>query len=338
MKYILTLLLTFGMFAAQAQELDCKIRIQAPNLQLVDPAIFKTLEADIYEFMNTRDWTEGDAFSDEERVECNINIAILEEISQTSFKGELTIQASRPVYNSTYESVIFLHNDKDFDFEYAQYQPLNFNINAYNGELTSVLAFYAYMILGFDYDSYAPEGGSPWFVQARQIVQNANDQGRKGWKAFDGTRNRYWMIENQLDPKFSGLRAAYYDYHRKGLDVMHKDADLGRAQILSSLQKVEKVSKNNPNSMGITVFSNTKSDEIFDIFNYFRVPNGEKTKVGTMMVRVDPANAQRFLSLGKTTSNSGGRNMGSQTVPRPGSGGSSLPSKSGKTMNSRGGR
>lgn len=330
MKYIIIILLFISSFSIKAQELNCKIRIQAPNLQLVDPAIFKTLEADIYEFMNSRDWTEGDAFSDGERIECNINIAIIEEISQTRFKGELTIQASRPVYNSTYESVIFFHNDKDFEFEYAQYQPLNFNVNAYNSELTSVMAFYAYIILGFDYDSFSAEGGTPWFVQARQIVQNATDSGRKGWKAFDGTRNRYWLIENQLDPKFRALRSAYFEYHRKGFDVMHEDADLGRAQILKALQKVEKTSKNNPNSMAIAVFSNTKSDEIFDVFNYFRVPNGEKMKVGTMMVRVDPANAQRFLSLGKSSSNPGGRNFGNgNSVPRGGSTPNSL--KSGKT-------
>lgn len=326
MKYLFTFLLFLGSIVTQAQELNCTVRVQAPQLQLVDPAVFKTMEAELYEFMNTRDWTEGDAFSDDERINCNINIAIVEEISQTRFKAELTIQASRPVYNSTYESVTFFHNDKDFEFEYAQFQPFNFNVNAYNSELTSVLGFYAYIILGFDYDSFEKEGGTKWFVQARQIVQNATDQGRKGWKAFDGTRNRYWMIENQLDPKFSGLRSAFYEYHRKGLDEMHADAELGRAQILRALQKVETVSKSNANSMAITVFSNTKSDEIYDIFNYFRIPNSEKMKVGTMMVRVDPANAQRFLSLGKTTNAPGGRNTvptmnnnnssGSMTSPR----------------------
>ncbi len=329
MKKILSIFILLFCFKANAQELNCIVRVQAPQLQLVDPAIFKTLEADMYEFMNTRDWTEGDEFDDEEKIDCNINIAIVEEISQTRFKAEITIQASRPVYNSTYESVTFFHKDNDFEFEYAQFQPLNFNVNAYNGELTSVLAFYAFMVLGYDYDTFSKNGGDQWFNQARQIVQNATDSGRKGWKAFDGTRNRYWMIENQLDPKFSAMRTAFFDYHRKGLDKMHEDPELGRAQILLALQKVEKVSKANPNSMAITVFSNTKSDEIYDIFNYFRVPSSEKTKVGTMMVRVDPANAQRFLALGRATSRPGGRttpgSIGRDTSPRGGSNNMSNP-------------
>lgn len=311
MKYIFSLLFSALIVCnVSAQELNCSVRVQHPQVQNVDPAVFKTLETSIYEFMNQRSWTE-DEFSEEERIECTFNLTITEDLSPTRFKAEVIIQASRPVFNSGYKTVIFEHKDKDWEFDYAQYEPLAFNRNSYTGELTQLLGFYAYAILAFDYDSYSLEGGTPYFNIAREVVLNAADGGKKGWGAFDSRRNRYWIVDNFLDPRFAALRECHYNYHIKGLDMMHEDAANGRKNILMSLEKVGQTSKSNPNSMAVTVFSNTKSDEIYEIFNFKQVPPAEKSKVGNTMVRVDPSNAQKFLTLGRSS----GRNS---TVPSKG--------------------
>jgi len=311
MKYIFSLLLVvFGFSQVVAQELNCNVRVQHPQVQNVDPAVFKTLETSIYEFMNQRTWTE-DEFSEEERIECTFNLTIVEDLSPTRFKAEVIIQASRPVYNSSYKTVIFEHKDKDWEFDYAQFEPLNFNRNSYSTELTQLLAFYAYTIIAYDYDSYSFEGGTPYFNIAREVVLNAADGGKSGWGAFDSRRNRYWIIDNILDPRFAPLRDCFYKYHIEGLDMMNEDAAKGRKNILTGLEKVGQTSKSNPNSMAVTVFSNTKSDEIYEIFNFMQVPPAEKSKVGNTMVRVDPSNAQKFLSLGRSS----GR---SSTIPTKG--------------------
>lgn len=317
------LLLAFGIFLAPslaAQEFDCTVRVQAPQLQQADPAVIQTLESSVFEFMNNRNWTD-DRFAEEERIECNINITITEDVTPTRFKAEATIQSSRPVLNSTYNTVTFRHLDKEWDFEYAAFEPLNFNDISYSSELTALLGYYAYLMLGYDYDSFAPSGGTPWFVRARQVVQLAGEGGRNGWKAFDGTRNRYWIVDNVLNPRFNDMRSAFYDYHRNGLDQMHKDIAEARTDMIGTLQTVGNVAKANPNTMGVVVFSNTKSDEIFSIFSHEQVPPSSKTAVGNTMVRLDPANAQRFLSMGKSGSGRGSAttspsNRPNNTVPR----------------------
>ena len=165
--------------------------------------------------MNTRKWSE-DVFKPEERIDCQILITITEEVSSGKFRAQTSIVSRRPVFGSDYNSTLLNFQDKDFEFQYGEYQPLDYNENQYTTNLTSMLAYYAYIIIGLDYDTFSPKGGDPYFVKAQAIVNQAGNSDSKGWKAYDGTRSRYWFVSNLLDPKFSAMRDAVYQYHRQG--------------------------------------------------------------------------------------------------------------------------
>ena len=199
----------FGGSALQAQELQCGVNVSAPQLRVADPKIFKTLETAIYEFMNNRTWT-GDKFKAEEKIRCEINITITDELSIDRFRAQVAIQSSRPLYNSDYQTVTFNWVDKDWEFSYVEYQPLEFNENIVLNNLTSMLAYYAYIIIGLDYDSFALNGGTTYLQKAQKIVNNSQNACEKGWKPYDGIRNRYWLTDNLMNPRFAGYREAFY--------------------------------------------------------------------------------------------------------------------------------
>lgn len=293
---ILIFLIAIGSLCAQ--ELRTTVNINTPKLQNADPRVFETLKQSMEQFFNNTRWTEDD-FEPEERIELQIQMTITVEESDTRFKADLLLQSSRPIYNSNVNTVIFTHVDRDVRFEYQQYQPLIFSQNAYNDNLTSILSFYAYIVLGMDYDTFSPLGGEPFYEIAQEILQtvpaSAAAQNR-GWRSRDGNRNRYWLIENLLNPRIRPLRQVMYDYHRKGLDLMYKDPEAGRAAIAESLPLLDNVMRNYPNAMMLQVFANAKRDEIIEIFK-----NGEqqeKTKVKNTMIRIDPANAAAYQRVG----------------------------------------
>ncbi len=280
-----------------AQELNVTVRINTPKLQLTDPAVFETLEQTIRDFMNNQRWTD-DVYAEEERIKVDIVMTISEERSATSFKAELAIQAGRPVYGSTYETPLLSHLDKDVTFTYEQFQPLEFSQNSFNDNLSSILSFYAYLIIGLDGDSFAPFGGEPWFQKAYDIL-NAVPPGvaasNPGWRSLDGNRNRYWIIENLLNPRMRPFRQAWYDYHRLGLDIMHQDPVAGRNVILQALQAIADAARSYPNAMIIQMFANAKSNEIVEIFK--PASPAEKVTLRQAMTRIDPANAAKYRNL-----------------------------------------
>ncbi len=280
-----------------AQELNVTVRINTPKLQLTDPAVFETLEQTIRDFMNNQRWTD-DVYAEEERIKVDIVMTISEERSATSFKAELAIQAGRPVYGSTYETPLLSHLDKDVTFTYEQFQPLEFSQNSFNDNLSSILSFYAYLIIGLDGDSFAPFGGEPWFQKAYDIL-NAVPPGvaasNPGWRSLDGNRNRYWIIENLLNPRMRPFRQAWYDYHRLGLDIMHQDPVAGRNVILQALQAIADAARSYPNAMIIQMFANAKSNEIVEIFK--PASPAEKVTLRQAMTRSDPANAAKYRNL-----------------------------------------
>jgi len=302
-----------------AQELNCNVRVQTAQVQAVDPAIFENLETDIFEFMNNRRWTK-DEYSEEEKIVCNINLNIVEDISSTRFRAELKISASRPVYNSAYTTQIFRHQDNEMEFIYAPFTPLEYDENAFLSNLTHVLAFYANIILAMDYDSFAKEGGTPYLTKAKQLVDLAQNSGFPGWvtkKIVE--RNRYRLIDDLLNNRFIGIRHAFYDYHRLGLDVMFDDTNAGRLKIIEALEQVGDANKNNPNTMLPRVFSNTKSEEVIDIFKDASVSGREKAQVLSILAKLDPA-ASRKLSTQSAASrqNANGRsnsNLNPTRVP-----------------------
>ena len=295
------ILLSIGglFFAAllMGQELNVNLTINTPKLQTADPAVFKNLESALNDFFGSTKWTE-DYYEPEERINVTIAMTITEELSQRDFNAELTIQASRPVFGSDYESVIFSTVDKAVQLSYEQFQPIQYTSNSFNDNLTSVLSFYSYIILGLDADSFSPLGGQEHF-QTAQAIMNLVPQdvaGRvKGWRSVDGNRNRYWLVENLLTPRVQPMRQALYDYHRLGLDKMHEDDALGRVLVIDALEKIAEVDRNYPNSMIIQVFSTSKSQEILSIFAQ-GTPE-QKTKATDIMTRLDPSNARTFRAI-----------------------------------------
>ncbi len=291
---IASLLLTFGL---HAQELNASVKINIQKLQTVDPKVFQTLEQTLREFLNSQKWTD-DVYEPFERINCNVLFTIQEERSPTEFKAELAIQASRPIYNSSEETVLFNHIDRDVTFFYEQFQPLIFSRNTFNDNLSHVLAFYAYIIIGMDYDSFSPFGGERYFQTAQEILNTVPQNvaaNNPGWRSLENNRNRFWIIENILSPRVRPYRQAMYDYHRQGLDIMADNVAKGREVIVTALEKIAEVNQAYPNAIIVQMFNNTKSQEIIEIFK--RGTLQEQDKVIQLMSRVDPANASRYRAV-----------------------------------------
>lgn len=284
-----------------AQELKCNVTVNGQRINGVDPAVFVTMQNQIMEFMNNRAWT-TDQFTTEERVECSFFINLQESPAQDVFKASVTIQSSRPVFNSTYNSPILNYIDNSWIFTYAQNQPLEFNVTQYNNNLTSLLGFYAYVILGLDYESMAKGGGAKWFNFAEQIMNNVptNAPDANGWRPPDGqvNRNRYWLINNLQASKYDPFKAAIYEYHYTGMDNFYDKPALARQNILNSLNNIDKVAKDNPNGILLAVFFQAKADELVNLFSGAEMDI--KTKAVTILRRIDPSNASKYDKIIKS--------------------------------------
>lgn len=297
MKKMLFLFFALATVGVQAQELTFSVKINTLKLQTVDPKVFATLEQAVAEFLNNQKWTE-DVFETKERINCNLVLTIQEELSPTSFKADLAIQASRPVYGSTYETRMLNHLDKEVTFSYEQFQPLIYSKNVFNDNLSSILAFYVYIILGMDYDSFSLFGGDEHYQTAQEILNTVPQNvasSAAGWRSVEGNRNRYWIMENILSPRVRPLRQGLYEYHRQGLDMMANDVNTGRAILLQALEEVDKVNQSYPNSMIVQMFSNAKSDEIVEIFK--RGTRQEQDRVVQIMTKVDATNASKYRNI-----------------------------------------
>ena len=303
MKKIFPLAILFALLsvsALQAQELDFKVAVNASKLKarIADPKVFESLEQSIQEFLNNTKWT-GDVFETEERIRGNVIININEERSATQFSAEMSIQATRPVHGSDYETPLVTLQDNNIWFDYEQFQPFIFSENNYNDHITSLLGFYVYLILGMDYDSFSPLGGDIYFQKAQDIVTNippaVASVEPQGWRSIDGNRNRYWLSENMLSPRIRPFRQAMYDYHRQGLDIMSTDVGSGRAMISEALETLSKVNRAYPNAMIMQTFSDTKTSEITEIFKGASLQ--EKNKMIQVMTRVDGARASKYREV-----------------------------------------
>jgi hypothetical protein len=281
----------------RAQELNCSVQVNSDQIQTSDKKVFETLQTSIFEFMNNRRWT-NDQYLNQERIECSILINITERISSDQFKATIQIQSRRPVYKASYNTPIFNFLDNDFEFRYVEFQPLEFNETQFTTNLTSVLAYYAYVVIGMDYDSFSLEGGSPYFQKAQLVVNNAQSSSEKGWKAYENVRNRYWITENLLNPSFRPLRAAYYKYHRQGFDLMTENKDNARAAITESIEMLRKVQADKPGSVLMQLFFVAKSEEIVSV--YTQAFPDEKNKVVNALNQIDPANANKYAEILKS--------------------------------------
>lgn len=287
--------LALGSFA---QELQARLTVNASQISSqTDKKIFQSLQAALNTFLNNRKWTE-DAFQVNEKINCNFLLTITQ-ADNNVFTGTLTVQAARPVYNSTYVTPLINFQDEAVTFRYVEYQPIEFNENRVAGNdglasnLSASLAFYVYIILGLDYDSFSLRGGDPFFQKAQNIVSNAPD-GRDiaGWRAFDGQRNRYWLMENLTNNKYAVIHEAMYNYYRLGMDQMYEKEPEARAAILNSITQFNTLNNDQQNSMVIPFFFQGRTNEIVRIFK--KAPPEEKQKVQEMMSKLDISNANIY--------------------------------------------
>lgn len=284
---------------AGAQELNAKVTVVASRVGTsVNRKTFTTLQTALNNFMNNRKWS-ADAFAPNERIDCNFLLNLEEGSEPNVYSASLTIQAARPVFNSSYQSPIINFKDDNVGFKYAEFQQLEFNENRVTGNdalvsnLTAVFAYYANMILAFDYGSFAPKAGNPYFLKAQNIVNNAPDgRGISGWKAFDGLRNRYWLVENILNARYTAMQDAYYNYYRLGMDKFYDDPNLARTEILSVLAAIDKFNSDNPNTMINQFFFQGKANELISIF--VKALPQDKARALELLPRIDVSNAGKY--------------------------------------------
>ncbi len=281
-----------------SQELNCNVQISAQKIQGSNRQVFESMQRDIYEFMNNTVWT-NHVFSYAERVDCNILINLTDQLSADEFKGTIQIQLRRPVFNTTYNSTMLNFIDNNFQFRYVEFQPLEFDPNSYRSSLVSVLAYYTYVILGFDYDSFSFEGGTEFFQIAEKIVTNAQNASEPGWKPYDGSRNknRYWLVKNILDKEYEGVRRFIYEYDIHGLDKMESKITEARASIVESLKLIQEVyrAKPDPYMYLIQIILESKADELINIFSD-AFPE-EKSRVMQIMTEIDPGNKTKYEKI-----------------------------------------
>jgi len=283
----------------RAQEFKANVTVLANRISSqVDHRIFQTLQQAIYEFVNNKKWT-NETFQQNEKISCSFLLNLSGSPDNNVYQGSLTVQAARPVFNSSYQSPLVNFMDEAVTFRYVQYQALDFNESRVQGSepltanLTATFAYYIYMILGLNFDSYSLRGGDPYFQKALNIVSNAPEGNNiTGWKPFDGTRNRYWLNENVTNARYTPLHDAMYDYYRQGLDQMYDKENDARTSILNTLNMLNTVNTENPNLMFIQFFFQGKSNEISSVFK--RGNPDEKSRALDFLTRLDVANINRY--------------------------------------------
>ena len=299
---IAAVLLVLAAGNARSQELYCNVQVSAQKIQGSNREVFQNMQRDIYEFMNSMVWTDN-IFSFSERIECNLLISLDDQLSADEFRGTIQVQLSRPVYNTTYESTVLNFVDNNFQFRYVEFQPLEFNPNSHTSNLVSVLAYYAYLLIGVDFDTYAQGGGTPYFQVAEKIVTNAQNAPEQGWKPYDGSRNRnrYWLVKNILDNEYAGVRQFLYLYHLRGLDRMESDMTQARTEIYESLRRLQEVHRRRPDPFMyyMTIILDAKADEIVNIFSQ-GFPE-EKNRVVQILNEIDPANENKYQKILSST-------------------------------------
>jgi hypothetical protein len=277
-----------------AQELNCTVKVLSPAIQGTERSVFETLETAVKEFMNNTRWT-NDNYKQDEKIECNITINVTKRISVDEFEANIIVQSRRPVYKSSYNTNLINYQDNDFTFKYTPFQPFEFNENTFINNLTSTLGYYAFIFIGLDYDTFSPEGGTPYYQKAQTIVNNAQNAPDKGWKAFEGSKNRYWLAENLANANFKGVRSCLYNYHRMGLDMMTNDVELARKNIADALEGLLKVHNMQMGSFLMQVFFLAKADEVVNIFS-IATPE-VKTKLVPILNTIDPGNVTKYEKL-----------------------------------------
>jgi hypothetical protein len=297
-KYYLIIILICIPGFAKSQELNCNVQVSAQMIQGSNREIFVNMQRDLYEFINNTVWT-NHLFSYAERIDCNMLINLTEQISGDEFKGTIQIQLRRPAFNTTYNSTMLNFVDNNFQFKYVEFQTLEFDPSAHRANLISVLAYYVYIILGVDYDSFSLLGGTEFFQMAEKIVTNAQNAPESGWKPYDGSRNRnrYWLVKNILNKEYEGIRQFLYEYDIIGLDRLESRVSEARNSMAESLKLIQEVFRKKPDPFMyfLQIIIDSKSEEIINIF-MGAFPE-ERSRVVQIMTEIDPANKSKYEKI-----------------------------------------
>lgn len=288
---------------AQSQELLASVSVTTPRIQGTNRTIYTAMQKSLYDFLTNTSWTNR-VYAPEERIECNFLINITEEVNAGEFKATLQIQAKRPVYGSSYNTILLNYMDNDIQFRYNEFDKLEYDPHVRVSNLISIMAFYAYLIIGMDDDSFELKGGTPWFKMAEKIVLDSQSEPTSGWKPYDNNshKNRYWIIENLLNSKYGNVRSAQYKYNRLGLDRMSERMNEGREQVYQALLDVQRVYREKPDPylLLLRLFFDTKADEIVNIFS--QAPAMDRTKIYQLLTEVDMANESKYKKLKEESS------------------------------------
>lgn len=297
-RLILPLLLV-AVLSASAQEFRCMVQVNYQKLMTTtqqfstgDTRVYESMKQALEEFINSRKWTTLE-LEQQEKIDCSISLILTEQSSPTDFKGQIQIQLRRPVYNSTYTSGLFNYLESaDFAFTYNESQPLEWDPNSFYGNLSSTLAYYAYIMLGIYLDSFAPMGGTAFFDMASTIAQTAQTSSYKGWRSTDSQKARYWFSENHTNSAYESLHNIYYLYHRQGLDMMTRDQQLARGNILQAMEEVQRLHHDHPGVLSEQQFVAMKIDELVSIFT--PAPPEEQARLYRVIQEVSPVNISKL--------------------------------------------
>lgn len=288
--------LTLASLFAHAQELSTRVQILAPTINNANRRSLDVLQNTIRDFMNNNKWT-AETYLPQERIECNLVINITAWDGNANYTAEAQIQSSRPVYGSSYSTTLLNMSDKDFSFNFTEGQALDFSEQNFLSNLSSLLGFYAYTIIGLDKDSFVKQGGTPYYQKALNLVNVAQTAGAKGWRPVDGLRNRYWLNENLLSNSFKGLRTFIYEYHLNGLDKLQENASAGTKNILSSLSDLKQTDQQKLGSIFPNVYFAAKAEEITNVLSLANPQ--DKMKAYNLLIEIDPPNSGKYDGLTK---------------------------------------
>lgn len=301
-RSLVIIIFVFCSVLSKAQEIQARLTVLTNKVSTqVDKKVFQTLQNTLMNFLNNRRWT-NDAFQTSEKIQCNFLLNIDQDLGNNTFKGKLTVQAARPVYNTNYDSPIMNFLDDNIVFRYVEFQPIEFNENRIQGNdplsanITAVLAYYVNLILGLDYDSFSLRGGDPYFQKAWNIVNNAPEsRDITGWKSFESIRNRYWLAENFNNNRFALIHDALYSYYRTGMDIFFENEDAGRTGIQNCLNFLNTINNENPNSMFLQFFFQGKSTELVKVFS--KANADQKTRARDILTKLDITNGAAYKEL-----------------------------------------
>lgn len=291
MKRIATLFFIALNLMLSAQEFNITVSINSQQLEGTDQRVFQNLQTAISEFLNQKNWTTYQ-YKPQERIEGTMMITLTERIASDEFRGRVNLILRRPVFRTNYNSILFNWVDRDFHIKYVDQQPLEFSDGSHTNNLTSLLAFYAYLFLGLDGDSFAKFGGTPYYEKAMAVVTAAQNAPERGWKAFESQRNRYWLMENLLNGAYMQVREAIYVYHRRGMDVMSENMDMGRLAITESLEMLQRAHRNRPGLFILQLFMEAKREEFVNI--YSQAPQMDKPRAVNILKELDPSQSSNY--------------------------------------------